>query len=398
MTMKSSFVAALFLCALVANHGAGQIVGFVETFSGNGEYSSDPRWESYAGLDNPGWLIGVPEGAVGADGLHVITVSDPAPEAGVSVSRIVRTKEGTGSFIERVLVNNSVITTNVQSSVQLSLSHFMRGFPNEDSSLTLALGEGEPTQPADWAVYAHTIQESERTIFFSELVPVNTSPDVLLELRYNARSKEMTFAYDLDTEDDIPAVTRGPFQYDGIVTDAQSSQLYFSAGGAASIEGIVNERSLTPISSFDLSMNGQLDVDDVLMLQAAVSSGEYRLLYDLNEDDVVDDTDVNYWVHDVKHTYFGDADLDGEFNNADLISVFQAGEYEDNLPGNSTWSTGDWNADGEFTTSDLVIALQDGGYEQGPRAAVAYVPEPSGLLIPATSLLGIAITRGRRRS
>jgi hypothetical protein len=65
--------------------------------------------------------------------------------------------------------------------------------------------------------------------------------------------------------------------------------------------------------------------------------------------------------------------------------VFGAGEYEDDIPGNSTWPTGDWNADGDFTSSDLVFAFQDGGYEQGPRAAV--VPEFGGLGVAAVALL-----------
>ena len=62
----------------------------------------------------------------------------------------------------------------------------------------------------------------------------------------------------------------------------------------------------------------------------------------------------------------GDANQDGTFDSADLILVFKAGEYEDGIPGNSTWAEGDWNCDGDFTTSDLVAALQDGGYLQGP--------------------------------
>ena len=64
-----------------------------------------------------------------------------------------------------------------------------------------------------------------------------------------------------------------------------------------------------------------------------------------------------------------------------------AGEYEDNVVGNSGWATGDWNGDSEFTTSDLVTALSGGGYEVGPRAAVAAVPEPHALILFALGLL-----------
>ena len=54
----------------------------------------------------------------------------------------------------------------------------------------------------------------------------------------------------------------------------------------------------------------------------------------------------------------GDANLDGVFDSSDLVAVFIVGQYEDNVPQNSSWATGDWNCDQEFTTSDLVAAFQ----------------------------------------
>ena len=73
--------------------------------------------------------------------------------------------------------------------------------------------------------------------------------------------------------------------------------------------------------------------------------------------------------------------LDGEFNSGDLLVIFQAGEFEDDVIGNSTWATGDWNGDADFDTGDLVFAFRDGGYERGPRRLVAMVPEPSGFIL-----------------
>jgi hypothetical protein len=58
----------------------------------------------------------------------------------------------------------------------------------------------------------------------------------------------------------------------------------------------------------------------------------------------------------------GDVNNDGRFSSDDLVLVFQAGEYEDDLPGNSTFDEGDWNQDGDFDTSDLVLAFQAGHY------------------------------------
>jgi hypothetical protein len=68
-------------------------------------------------------------------------------------------------------------------------------------------------------------------------------------------------------------------------------------------------------------------------------------------------------------TRFGDSNLDGVFDSSDLVKVFQLGQYEDGIAGNSDWLGGDWNGDGDFTSSDLIFALQHGGYNQGPVAA-----------------------------
>lgn len=78
-------------------------------------------------------------------------------------------------------------------------------------------------------------------------------------------------------------------------------------------------------------------------------------------------------VHDV----VGDSNYDGRFDSGDLVTVFQAGEYEDAIVFNSTWETGDWNGDKEFDSGDLVSAFQAGEYKND---AVA-VPEPVSVLM-----------------
>jgi hypothetical protein len=102
------------------------------------------------------------------------------------------------------------------------------------------------------------------------------------------------------------------------------------------------------------------------------------VIFDLNRDNRVDDEDPRVWTQELKNTYFGDANLDGEFSSDDLLRVFQAGEYEDSVTANSSWSIGDWNGDREFTSSDLIWAFRDGGYETGPATEIAHaVPEPT---------------------
>jgi hypothetical protein len=63
----------------------------------------------------------------------------------------------------------------------------------------------------------------------------------------------------------------------------------------------------------------------------------------------------------------GDANLDGRFDQQDLIQVFQAGKYETGQP--ATLSEGDFDGDGRFDSSDLVAAMQAGTYLSVPLAA-----------------------------
>ena len=78
----------------------------------------------------------------------------------------------------------------------------------------------------------------------------------------------------------------------------------------------------------------------------------------------------------------GDSNFDGVFNSSDLVLVFRAGEYEDEIPGNSTFEEGDWNGDGDFTTSDLVFAFRAGTYV----AAAVMQTQPSSDLVGAATM------------
>ena len=128
----------------------------------------------------------------------------------------------------------------------------------------------------------------------------------------------------------------------------------------------------------DFNFDGQLGVDDIDMLAARIRAGEPLALYDLDHNGTLDADDHRLWVTSLKGTWYGDANLDGEFTDHDLMWVLAAGEYEDGVPGNSTWQDGDWDGDADFISDDLIIALADGGYGRGARRSVMVVPESSG--------------------
>lgn len=167
-------------------------------------------------------------------------------------------------------------------------------------------------------------------------------------------------------------------------------------GGAASIQAIDDLLiSWTGGGGVlgDFNGNGVLDTADIDDLTSRSASGANNGTYDLNGDSLVNAGDINQWVRDLKKSWIGDANLDGQFNSSDLVVLFSAGTYENGSA--AKWTSGDFNGDGLFTTSDLVSALSDGGYEQGPRAAVSAVPEPAS----ATLLLlgSLFVVRCRRK-
>jgi hypothetical protein len=143
----------------------------------------------------------------------------------------------------------------------------------------------------------------------------------------------------------------------------------------------------------DVDTNSVIDVEDVDHLTDALLEAKDNNRYDVDRDGTVNDQDRDTLIHQVLNTWYGDVDLNGEFNSGDLVEVFTAGEYEDASEDNSGWAEGDWNGDRDFTSTDLVIAFQDNGYVQAPRLEMKAVPEPTSLAILMAGLMAIAVPR-----
>ena len=83
---------------------------------------------------------------------------------------------------------------------------------------------------------------------------------------------------------------------------------------------------------------------------------------------------LNIQVTQLRKTWIGDSDLDGEFGSSDFVKIYGSAKYEQDQ--DARRDECDWTGDLRFNSSDLVAAFSDGGFEKGPRVATVAVPEP----------------------
>ena len=123
------------------------------------------------------------------------------------------------------------------------------------------------------------------------------------------------------------------------------------------------------INPGDTNSDGKIGPAEIDSICESIRANEYFRDMDFNTDQVLNLADIEFLLKEFLNTSRGDANLDGDFNSSDLIKVFIAGQYDDNVTENSTWATGDWNCDQEFDSSDLIVAFIDGRYEVTARIA-----------------------------
>jgi hypothetical protein len=145
----------------------------------------------------------------------------------------------------------------------------------------------------------------------------------------------------------------------------------------------------------DFNRNHLLDAADVASLETALRDGSNDPLFDLNLSGRVELTDLTYLLFNWLEASAGDSNVDRRFDSADLVAVFSAGQFEDRVTRNSTWTTGDWNGDREFDTADLVLAFQSSRYESDFRLAL--VPELTLGPLTLVIMMSFAVCTSARR-
>ena len=138
----------------------------------------------------------------------------------------------------------------------------------------------------------------------------------------------------------------------------------------------------------DFDANGLLDVADLDALTDAVSTGTDDARFDLDRNGMVDPNDREVWITDIKNTFFGDANLDGQVNAEDLNTLALNWRSMDAI----SWSQGDFNGDRNVNSSDLNdLALS---WRSGIAENAFSVPEPSSmaLLLGGIMWLNMSLT------
>ena len=220
-----------------------------------------------------------------------------------------------------------------------------------------------------------------------EIMPILNGEDAFNDPLYFdvSGSYGNTFSYDTSPNHlGSTALLTGYDRYDiTLFVDFLLTSLTLNSAGVAEVPG-------------DYDADGILDVSDIDLQAVAMKEPHSSLaIFDENGDGTVNESDRQIWVHVHASTWFGDANLDAEFNTSDFVQVFEAGKYE--TLQEASWSEGDWDGNGFFDTGDFVKAFEDGGYEQGPRMNAMAVPEPGAWAMLMIGLaLGLPSKRGRR--
>lgn len=178
-----------------------------------------------------------------------------------------------------------------------------------------------------------------------------------------------------------------------IVRDTVVNQVY--AAGTY----LLSDAAFTIRRPGDFDNDGDLDALDIdqLLFTPSGTATPTTKLYDVTGDGQLLSvpnlamSDADAWVRILKHSEYGDVDLNGAINFADLLVIAQ--NYD--LTSGAGWALGSFNGDGAVNFADLLLLAQNyqgAGFESDWALARSLVPEP--VLISA--LLPV-LSCGRRR-
>ena len=255
------FLALMLTVSLCVNPLHATISGFVETFDGNGPFTS---FSGLSGLDNDGWNV-PPSGLV--DGGLEISIEGPPNQQGLTAAIVYRPITGMGSFVERVELSNVemyIEPFNFRGVSQVRLSHglapaqSMTGVYLTHIDRTNENGGMLPEVPY-WSLVSH------RNGF--ERVPAVQS--FALEHHFDYPRSEVSSVYEVNVDGEIQRYTIGPIEIDDPVSINQQSYFEVTAAFEATSKARIDHWSLMPLfdpGQGDFDENSVLDVADIGLL------------------------------------------------------------------------------------------------------------------------------------
>jgi hypothetical protein len=167
------------------------------------------------------------------------------------------------------------------------------------------------------------------------------------------------------------------------------------AQGGNNYDGYQGSISITTLPG-DFDLDGDLDNVDIDTLLHATQGPipPAQAKFDLNSDNVViaapyaPNSDSDVWVQTLRHTRYGDANLDGRVNSQDFAVL--ASHYNQSGQG---WAEGDFNGNGKVNALDFNQIAKNFGFIAPGDSLGAIVPEPG----VATMLIALLLLQRRRR-
>jgi hypothetical protein len=132
-----------------------------------------------------------------------------------------------------------------------------------------------------------------------------------------------------------------------------------------------------------------VDDADIDAMLSAVRGNSSDLLFDLNNDEVIDGGDVST-LFGVLGTEYGDANLDGSVNGADLAI------WQQNYGSSGGWAMGDFDGSGKVDGRDFLVWQQHVGFTAVVMANAHAVPEPSPIKMVGF-LVAMSLAKARSR-
>lgn len=431
------FLGVAAYCSLLGGAAEAEVIEFQMNDANQWDVIQDPDASAEFGFDYS--IYGIPEAPGGNDtiGVRLAANIDSGVASAIAISPKDFEASGTYTVVADIWLNYYADFGNVGTT---EFGGLFVGVDAVDSGSifgTGILGNTDGDTSIDYRMYNAGVLVDPETGQYDIASRDNTDPDLIEQFPGQDVPDEQTDFDLFDPPNEIVAAPDGTLAFGwhtfAASVDENAGFANFSIDGFSigSIDASVEESvelagpiaaaltdiftSVAPVPEFafaiidnmavdiersaavgDFDSDGDLDIDDIETLGAAILAGSRESRFDVNADGDVDTVDYSFWVTEIKNTWIGDSNLDGEFSSTDFVHVFQRREYEDQVDLNSTWDDGDWNGDGDFDSTDFVAAFTEGGYEKGPKINAHSVPEPTCLMLILSSALSIVVARRLR--